>query len=38
MAVSVDKGGHGTALLKVDGVRKPLETFCKERLGLQPQK
>ena len=28
-AVSVDKGGHGTALLKVDGVRKPLETFCK---------
>lgn len=38
MAVSVEKGGHGTALLKVDGVRKPLETFCKERLGLQPQK
>lgn len=38
MAVSVDKGGHGTALLKVEGVRKPLETFCKERLGLQPQK
>lgn len=38
MAVSVDKGGHGTALLKVDGVRKPLDTFCRERLGLQPQK
>lgn len=38
LAVSVEKGGHGTALLKVDGVRKPLETFCKERLGLQPQK
>ena len=38
MAVSVDKGGHGTALLKVDGVRKPLETFCRERLGIQPQK
>jgi pimeloyl-ACP methyl ester carboxylesterase len=38
MAVSVDKGGHGTALLKVDGVRKPLETFCKERLGIQPRK
>lgn len=38
MAVSVDKGGHGTALLKVDGVRKPLETFCKERLGISPQK
>ena len=37
-AVSVDKGGHGTALLKVDGVRKPLETFCRERLGVQPQK
>lgn len=38
MAVSVEKGGHGTALLKVNGVRKPLETFCKERLGVQPQK
>ena len=38
MAVSVDKGGHGTALLKVDGVRKPLETFCKERLGIEPRK
>jgi pimeloyl-ACP methyl ester carboxylesterase len=38
MAVSVDKGGHGTALLKVDGVRKPLEAFCKERLGVSPQK
>jgi dienelactone hydrolase len=38
MAVSVVKGGHGTALLKVDGVRKPLETFCKERLGIQGKK
>jgi len=38
MAISVDKGGHGTALLKVDGVRKPLETFCRERLGIAPQK
>jgi pimeloyl-ACP methyl ester carboxylesterase len=38
LAVAVDKGGHGTALLIVDGVRKPLETFCKERLGITPQK
>jgi pimeloyl-ACP methyl ester carboxylesterase len=38
MAVSVDKGGHGTALLKVDGVRKPLEDFLKQRFGLQGQK
>jgi len=36
--VSVPKGGHGTALLKVEQVRKPLETFCKERLGLQGPK
>ena len=38
VVVSVPKGGHGTALLKVDDVRKPLETFCKERLGIEPQK
>jgi len=31
--VTVRKGGHGTALLTVDGVRKPLKTFCEERLG-----
>jgi dienelactone hydrolase len=33
MVVTVAKGGHGTALLSVDGVRKPLKTFCEERLG-----
>jgi pimeloyl-ACP methyl ester carboxylesterase len=38
LVVSVPKGGHGTALLDVDGVRKPLKTFCDERLGLQPPK
>ena len=38
LAISVDKGGHGTALLKVDGVRRPLETFCKERFGIVSQK
>jgi dienelactone hydrolase len=38
IVISVPKGGHGTALLKVDDVRKPLEDFCKERLGLEPQK
>ena len=38
MAISVQKGGHGTALLKVDGVRKPLETFCKDRLGIKDKK
>jgi pimeloyl-ACP methyl ester carboxylesterase len=38
VVVSVSKGGHGTALLSVDGVRKPLKTFFEERLGLQPPK
>lgn len=38
VAISVKKGGHGTELLKVNEVRKPLETFCKERLGLQTTK
>ena len=38
VVVSVPKGGHGTALLKVDEVRKPLAAFFKERLGIQPQK
>ena len=33
LVVTVSKGGHGTALLSVDGVRKPLKTFCEERLG-----
>jgi dienelactone hydrolase len=33
VVVTVPKGGHGTALLAVDGVRKPLKTFCEERLG-----
>ena len=33
VVVTVPKGGHGTALLGVDGVRRPLKTFCEERLG-----
>ena len=36
--VSVSKGGHGTALLKLDEVRKPLESFLTERLGLGEKK
>ena len=38
VVVTVPKGGHGTALLSVDGVRKPLKTFCEERLGGIPPK
>lgn len=36
--VNVKEGGHGTALLKVNAVREPLEKFLKERLGVEPQK
>jgi pimeloyl-ACP methyl ester carboxylesterase len=38
LAVTVKKGGHGTALLGDDGIRKPLEMFCLERFGLQGPK
>jgi dienelactone hydrolase len=38
VVVTVPKGGHGTALLSVDGVRMPLKTFCEERLGLKAPK
>jgi pimeloyl-ACP methyl ester carboxylesterase len=36
--VSVPKGGHATALLNVDSVRKPLESFLTERLGSSEKK
>ena len=38
VTVTVKEGGHGTALLKVNAVREPLEKFLKERLGVEPQK
>src|SRR6185503_18624665 len=38
VVVAVKEGGHGTALLRVDAVREPLEKFLKERLGIEPQK
>ena len=38
VTVTVKEGGHGTALLKVNAVREPLEKFLKERLGIEPQK
>ena len=38
VTVTVKGSEHGTALLKVNAVREPLEKFLKERLGVEPQK